>query len=68
MDAQELEQKAIGNGELQGVITEIMLPINLHDLLHQRTIESERIEYKVGWNPESILYRFSISIQKRGNS
>ncbi|WP_197911856.1 AlbA family DNA-binding domain-containing protein [Kineobactrum salinum] len=33
-----------------------MFPINLHDLLHQRTIESERIEYKSGWNPESILH------------
>lgn len=26
------------------------LPINLNDLLRQRTIESERIEYKTGWN------------------
>jgi len=33
-----------------------MLPINLRDLLHQRTVESERIEYKAGWNPESILH------------
>ena len=27
------------------------LPINLHDLLRQRTIEGERVEYKAGWNP-----------------
>jgi ATP-dependent DNA helicase RecG len=31
------------------------LPINLHDLLHQRTVEGERIEYKTGWNPDPIL-------------
>lgn len=30
-----------------------MLPINLHDLLHQRTVESEHIEYKAGLNLES---------------
>ena len=31
------------------------LPINLYDLLRQRTIEGERIEYKAGWNPQSVL-------------
>ena len=31
------------------------LPINLHDLLHRRTVEGERIEYKAGWNPDPIL-------------
>jgi ATP-dependent DNA helicase RecG len=31
------------------------LPINLHDLLRQRTVEGERIEYKAGWNPDPIL-------------
>ena len=31
------------------------LPINLNDLLRQRTVESERIEYKAGWNPDSII-------------
>ena len=31
------------------------LPINLHDLLHQRKVEGERIEYKAGWNPDAIL-------------
>lgn len=31
------------------------LPINLDDLLHQRTVEGERIEYKAGWNPDAIL-------------
>ena len=28
------------------------LPINLIDLLRQRTVESERIEYKTGWNSD----------------
>ena len=31
------------------------LPINLEDLLRQRTVEGERIEYKAGWNPDDIL-------------
>lgn len=31
------------------------LPINLQDLLRQRTVEGERIEYKAGWNPDAII-------------
>ena len=31
------------------------LPINLLDLLRQRTVEGERIEYKAGWNPDPII-------------
>jgi len=31
------------------------LHINLEDLLRQRTVEGERIEYKAGWNPDPIL-------------
>ena len=31
------------------------LPINLNDLLHQRKVEGERIEYKAGWNPDPIM-------------
>ena len=31
------------------------LPINIDRLLRQRTIESERVEYKAGWNPMGIL-------------
>ena len=31
------------------------LPINLRDLLRQRTVEGERIEYKAGWNPDPIV-------------
>ncbi len=34
----------------------VKLPINLDSLLHQRTVEGERIEYKAGWNPESVLH------------
>ena len=32
------------------------LPINIHDLLHGETVESERLELKAGWNPESVLH------------
>ena len=31
------------------------LPINLEDLLHQRKVEGDRIEYKKGWNPDPII-------------
>ena len=31
------------------------LPIALEDLLRQRTVEGERIEYKAGWNPDAII-------------
>ena len=31
------------------------LPINVADLLRRRSVESERIEYKAGWNPDAIL-------------
>ena len=31
------------------------LPINLDDLLRQRKVESDRIEYKAGWNPDPII-------------
>ena len=31
------------------------LPINIDNLISQRTVESERVEYKAGWNPESVL-------------
>ena len=34
----------------------IALPINIDNLLHRRTIESERVEYKAGWNPEAVLH------------
>ena len=31
------------------------LPVNLEDLLRQRSVEGERIEYKAGWNPDAII-------------
>lgn len=37
-------------------MTPVPLPINLVALLERRTIESERVEYKTGWNPESALH------------
>lgn len=32
------------------------LPINFNSLFHHRTIESERVEYKAGWNPEAVRH------------
>lgn len=32
------------------------LPINFDDLLRQRTVEGERVEYKSDWNPEAVLH------------
>jgi ATP-dependent DNA helicase RecG len=31
------------------------LPINIEGLIKARTVESDRIEYKKGWNPDSII-------------
>jgi ATP-dependent DNA helicase RecG len=36
-------------------MTTSRLPINLDDLLSHRTVESDRIEYKAGWNPDPIV-------------
>lgn len=35
------------------------LPINIDNLQRQHTIESERVEYKAGWNPESVIHTLS---------
>ncbi|SET06084.1 RNA-binding domain-containing protein [Thorsellia anophelis] len=32
------------------------LPININDLLSAKTVENERLEFKEGWNPESIIH------------
>ena len=32
------------------------LPVNIDDLVNHRKVESARIEYKEGWNPEKILH------------
>lgn len=45
------------------------LLINLNDLLRQRTVEGERIEYKAGWNPDAIirtLYAFADDFENLG--
>jgi ATP-dependent DNA helicase RecG len=31
------------------------LPLNVDDLLRQRNVEGDRIEYKSGWNPDAIV-------------
>ena len=35
---------------------EMSLPLNIDDLIHQRKVESARIEYKKDWNPEKVLH------------
>lgn len=32
------------------------LPVNIDDLINARTVESVRIEFKKGWNPEDIMH------------
>jgi ATP-dependent DNA helicase RecG len=32
------------------------LPINIEALLSARTVESDRIEFKAGWNPDAIYH------------
>lgn len=32
------------------------LPVNIHDLLHGRAVEWERLEFKSGWNPLDVLH------------
>ena len=31
------------------------LPLNLEQLLRQRAVEGDRIEYKAGWNPDAVI-------------
>lgn len=35
------------------------LPFDLDDLLRQRTVEADRIEYKTGWNPDATIRTLS---------
>jgi len=32
------------------------LPLNISDLIHGKTVEWERLEFKQGWNPEDVLH------------
>lgn len=32
------------------------LPVNIQDLVHGRTVEWERLEFKQGWNPEEVIH------------
>ncbi len=32
------------------------LPININELLSGRVVETERLEFKEGWNPEAVLH------------
>ena len=40
----------------KGKSREMALPLNIDDLIHQRKVESARIEYKKDWNPEKVLH------------
>lgn len=31
------------------------LPVNIHELITGKTVESERIEFKKGWNPLEVI-------------
>src|SRR5919198_351351 len=45
------------------------LPVNIDDLVNARTVESVRIEFKKGWNPEDVLHSvcaFSNDIKEYG--
>lgn len=47
------------------------LPINIDDLINARTVESARIEFKSGWNPEEVLRSicaFANDIKEYGSS
>jgi len=44
------------------------LPINLENLLRQRQMEGERIEYKAGWSPYAILRRQCAFANSAGGS
>ena len=48
---------------------EVMLPINVNDLLEKNRVESNRIEFKEGWNPVRIyqsICAFSNDIDNLG--
>ena len=32
------------------------VPVNIDDLINHRTVESTRIEYKAGFNPEAVVH------------
>jgi ATP-dependent DNA helicase RecG len=32
------------------------LPVNIEDLIHGKTVEWERLEFKKGWNPETVIH------------
>lgn len=38
------------------------IPVNIEDLLHKRKIESTRIEFKTGWNPDKIYRTIVLSL------
>ena len=41
------------------------LPVNIEELLSGRAVEGNRIEYKTGWNPDSIYRHISNHLRLR---
>lgn len=39
-----------------GVVSIVALPINIEQLLHGRVVETKRLEFKEGWNPQAVLH------------
>lgn len=40
------------------------LPGNIEDLLWQRTVEGDRIEYKAGWNPAAVMRSLLLRLRR----
>jgi hypothetical protein len=40
------------------------LPSNIEDLLWQRTVEGDRVEYKAGWNPAAVMRSFLLRLRR----
>ena len=43
------------------------LPLNIDDLIHQRKVDSARIEYKKDWTPEKVLHSVCAFANDIGN-
>ena len=46
------------NKIIRRIMSDTRLPINIDALLKGHTVESERLEFKKGWNPESVIHTF----------
>lgn len=51
----KLLKKLTPETEMKVIYNNMALPLNIEELIHGKTIEWERLEYKKGWNPEVIV-------------